>query len=46
MHRLSHVSRYDMVALLSDGVLVEYDQAATLINEATQFAELYRSSGS
>ncbi|KIX01229.1 uncharacterized protein Z518_08954 [Rhinocladiella mackenziei CBS 650.93] len=43
MHRLKHVMRYDSVALLNDGVLLEYDQPASLINRPTRFAELYKS---
>lgn len=43
MHRLRHVSRYDLVALLDDGALLEYDRLETLISGPTRFAELYQS---
>lgn len=42
MHRLKHVARYDMIALLGDGELLEYGERETLLADGTQFAELYR----
>lgn len=44
MHRLNHVLKYNKVALLGDGVLLEFDDTASLLAKETQFAELYRSS--
>lgn len=44
MHRLEHVSRYDMIAVLADGVLQEYDRLETLLEQASNFVELYNSS--
>ncbi|KAF6834852.1 ABC transporter [Colletotrichum musicola] len=42
MHRLKHVSRYDKVALLGDGQLLEYGSPSSLISGETKFAELFR----
>ncbi|KAK1996035.1 ABC transporter [Colletotrichum falcatum] len=42
MHRLKHVSRYDRVALLGGGELLEFGEPASLISGRTRFAELYR----
>ena len=42
MHRLRHVSRYDKVALLEDGALLEYGEPESLLTGDTRFAELYR----
>ncbi|KAK1597503.1 ABC transporter [Colletotrichum navitas] len=42
MHRLKHVSRYDRVALLGDGELLEFGEPACLISGRTRFAELYK----
>ena len=46
MHRLKHVKRYDKVALLGNGQLLEYDETETLIAGQTRFAELYESNES
>ncbi|GKT91859.1 ABC transporter [Colletotrichum tofieldiae] len=46
MHRLTHVARYDKVALFGDGELLEFDEPASLISGKTRFAELYRLSTS
>ncbi|TDZ71708.1 ABC transporter atnG [Colletotrichum trifolii] len=42
MHRLKHVSRYDVVALLGDGRVLEVGEPASLIGGDGRFAELYR----
>ena len=44
MHRLSHVTKYNKVALLGDGVLLEFDDTASLLASKSQFAKLYQSS--
>ncbi|OHW90753.1 ABC transporter [Colletotrichum incanum] len=46
MHRLTHVARYDKVALFGDGELLEFDKPTSLISGKTMFAELYRLSTS
>lgn len=45
MHRLTHVTRYDKVALLDGGHLVEFDAPEKLLNRDSRFASLYESSG-
>lgn len=42
MHRLDHISRYDMIAFLQDGRLVEYDQPGVLLEQESRFAQLYK----
>ncbi|WYZ45022.1 hypothetical protein EsH8_VIII_000338 [Colletotrichum jinshuiense] len=42
MHRLKHVFRYNTVALLGDGELLEIGEPASLIARESRFAELYR----
>ncbi|KAK7753241.1 hypothetical protein SLS62_004760 [Diatrype stigma] len=44
MHRLTHITRYDKVALLDDGHLVEFDAPETLLSQKSRFAELYQTS--
>ncbi|KAI1310106.1 ABC transporter [Xylaria venustula] len=46
MHRLDHVLRYDMVALMGNGVVLEHGRPVTLIDSGGQFADLYNSNGS
>ena len=45
MHRLTHIARYDKVALLDNGRLVEFDTPGTLLSRASRFASLYETSG-
>ncbi|KAK0615177.1 ABC transporter [Bombardia bombarda] len=45
MHRLRHVSRYDRVALLDDGALVEFGDPEELMAGDTRFAKLCRMNG-
>jgi ATP-binding cassette subfamily C (CFTR/MRP) protein 1 len=45
MHRLKHVARYDKVAFLSNGKLLEYDKPKDLIAGDTKFSELYKLNG-
>jgi ATP-binding cassette subfamily C (CFTR/MRP) protein 1 len=42
MHRLKHVARYDKVALLGNGKLLEFDEPEALMAGDTKFAELYK----
>lgn len=42
MHRLGHISRYDKIALLENGELIEFGAPTVLMAEETQFAELVR----
>ncbi|KDN69811.1 putative ABC transporter [Colletotrichum sublineola] len=42
MHRLKHVSRYDVVVLLGDGEVLEVGEPYSLIAGDGQFAQLYR----
>jgi ATP-binding cassette, subfamily C (CFTR/MRP), member 1 len=42
MHRFTHVTRYDKVALLDDGHLMEFDDPETLLNQDSRFARLYQ----
>ncbi|KAI1080070.1 ABC transporter [Whalleya microplaca] len=44
MHRLTHITRYDKVALLDDGHLIEFDTPETLLNQESKFARLYQAS--
>ena len=42
MHRLEHIRRYDKVALLGDGKLLEYGEPEELLaGETTELARLY-----
>ncbi|KAK9772947.1 hypothetical protein SCAR479_10457 [Seiridium cardinale] len=43
MHRLKHIAKYDKVALLDNGLLVEYDDTNKLLATDSKFADLYRS---
>jgi ABC-type multidrug transport system fused ATPase/permease subunit len=43
MHKLLHVTRYDKVALMENGELLEFDDPRLLMAKETRFAELYRS---
>lgn len=45
MHRLTHVARYNKVALLDSGSLVEFDTPASLLDRDTRFASLFKVSG-
>ncbi|KAK1624485.1 ABC transporter [Colletotrichum phormii] len=45
MHRLGHVVRYDKVALLGNGEVLEFGTPEELISANTKFAELYRIGG-
>jgi ATP-binding cassette subfamily C (CFTR/MRP) protein 1 len=45
MHRLTHIKRYDKVALLDHGHLVEYDAPGALLGRKSRFASLYKTSG-
>lgn len=42
MHRLRHISRYDKVALLDNGALLEYDQPELLLAGDSRFADLFK----
>lgn len=44
MHRLTHITRYDKVALLENGHLVEFDTPETLLSQESRFAKLYQTS--
>jgi ATP-binding cassette, subfamily C (CFTR/MRP), member 1 len=44
MHRLTHITRYDKVALLDDGHLIEFDTPAALLSQESSFASLYQTS--
>ena len=41
VHRLKHVSRYDQVVVLHDGVVVEAGEPDLLIAGDTEFAKMY-----
>ncbi|KAJ5580349.1 ABC transporter integral membrane type 1 [Penicillium hetheringtonii] len=43
LHRLRYIYRYDRVAVLDGGVLVEFDTPAALLARDSRFAELYHS---
>jgi ATP-binding cassette, subfamily C (CFTR/MRP), member 1 len=45
MHRLKHVDKYDKVALMHEGQLIEYDDPALLLAGETKFSDLYKSGG-
>jgi len=42
MHRLTHITRYDKVALLDEGRLVEFDTPERLLSRESRFARLYQ----
>ncbi|KAK2883394.1 hypothetical protein FQN49_000034 [Arthroderma sp. PD_2] len=42
MHRLTNVTRYDKVALLDNGQLIEFDTPETLLGQESRFARLYQ----
>jgi ATP-binding cassette, subfamily C (CFTR/MRP), member 1 len=44
MHRLTHITRYDRVALLDSGHLMEFDSPAKLLSQESRFASLHQSS--
>ena len=44
MHRLTHITRYDKVALLDSGHLMEFDSPAKLLSQESRFASLHQSS--
>lgn len=44
LHRLRYIHRYDRVAVLDAGVLVELDTPAKLLSRDSRFAQLYHSS--
>ena len=44
MHRLTYISRYDKVALLDNGYLVEFDTPGRLLSRKSRFASLYEAS--
>ena len=41
IHNLQHIERYDRVALVDDGKIVEYDTPAALLSRDSQFSRLY-----
>lgn len=43
MHRLKHVTRYDKVAVMDAGELVEFDAPDALLAGDSKFAEMYKS---
>lgn len=43
VHRLRLIRHYDRVAVLKNGVLVEFDNPEALLSRESQFAQLYRS---
>lgn len=45
MHRLAHITKYDRIALLDKGLLLEFDTPDALLAGETRFRELYRSAG-
>lgn len=44
MHRLGHIARYDKVAVLDAGHLVEFDTPDTLLRQESRLARLYQAS--
>ena len=42
-HKLDFIFDFDKVALLDQGVLLEFDSPRTLISESSAFAALYNS---
>jgi len=43
MHRLDFIDRYDKVAVMGEGHLLEYDDPASLLAGQTRFAALHGS---
>ena len=43
MHRLDHVRKYDRVALLEAGRVIEFDDPAVLLSRPSRFSALYAS---
>ena len=43
MHRFEHVLKYDKVALLHDGELIEFEEPKALLARNSRFAALYAS---
>lgn len=43
-HRLSYIHRYDKVALLDAGTLVEFDKLSILLEHDSAFSKLYSTS--
>lgn len=41
MHQLQHIERYDLVALVDAGRIVELDSPAALLARDSEFARLY-----
>ena len=41
IHNFQHIERYDQVALVDDGKIVEYDTPAALLSRDSQFSRLY-----
>ena len=44
MHRFTHITRYNKVALLDDGHLMEFDTPEALLSQNSRFAKLYQTS--
>lgn len=44
-HRLNTIIDYDRIAVLDDGVLVEWDRPSTLLQQDSYFRRLYKDSG-
>lgn len=45
VHRLRFINRYDRVAVMKNGELVECDRPQTLLNGDTEFKKLYNAMG-
>ncbi|SPO04398.1 related to ABC multidrug transporter [Cephalotrichum gorgonifer] len=45
MHRLEHITKYDRIALLDKGSLLEFDTPEALLARESGFRDLYRSAG-
>ena len=44
MHHLNYITRYNQVALLDDGHLMEFGPPETLLSQESRFAGLYAAS--
>ena len=42
VHRLRYIERFDKVAVLDGGVLVEFDKPSTLLAGTSLLAEMYK----
>ena len=42
VHRLRYIERFDKVAVLDGGVLVEFDRPSTLLAGASLLADMYK----